>query len=127
MTDRPKTPAPDAPAGAKPGAVRVEKRAAKDPSLREKLCATCGRPFQLTPEQKFYDCPNCYRKNHPVHKPRRKGSAGILIQIQCVECGTQEYLDFAPPDPKEALCRACFARHKRERKDQAPTSAPRER
>lgn len=120
MPDRPKPPAPESPAGGRPGTVRIEKRTAQEPTQREKLCATCGRPFRLTPEQKFYDCPDCYRKSHPVHKPRRKGSAGILIQIECVACGTREYLDFAPPDPKEALCRACFARQKREEKAQAP-------
>ncbi len=126
MTDRPKPPAPDAPAGGKPGTVRVEKRAAQDPALREKICATCGRPFRLTPEQKFYDCPDCYRKCHPLHKPRRKGPAGLLIQIRCVECGTEEYLDFAPPDPKEALCRACFAKQRRTSKDQ-PAHTPKSR
>ena len=35
-------------------------------------------------------------------------------QIICVECGTQEYVDFVPPDPAAAYCLACFSRRKRE-------------
>lgn len=120
MTDRSQSPAPQASAGT----VRVEKRAAKGPALREKLCATCGRPFQLTPEQKFYDCPDCYRKRHPIHKPRRRQGAQVLVQIQCSACGAREYLDFTPPDPKHALCRACFARAKRERKHALVAGTP---
>ncbi len=115
MTDR-SSPPSDAPTEARLGAIRVEKRTPKEPVLREKLCATCGRPFQLTPEQKFYDCPDCYRKHHPIHKPRRRGGTQVLVQIQCTVCGAREYLDFTPPNPQEALCRTCFARAKRERK-----------
>ena len=76
----------------------VQKRVANvEPTLREKLCATCGRPFQLTPDQKFYLCPNCYRKAQPPPKrPPRKGEAQVLIQIHCLECGVEEYLDFVP-------------------------------
>jgi DNA-directed RNA polymerase subunit RPC12/RpoP len=96
----------------------VQKRApVETPSLREKLCATCGRPFQLTPDQKYYLCPNCYRKTQPPpRKTIRNGEAQVLIQIQCVECGTIEYLDFVPSDPGNTYCRTCFAQRKREEK-----------
>lgn len=110
-----KTPAPPAaPEGGRPGTVRVQKRTTPTPGLREKLCATCGKPFKLTPDQKFYDCPDCYRRTHPLRKPQRRGDATILIQIECTACGTREWLDFAPPDPKASLCRSCFAKLKRE-------------
>jgi len=106
------------PRNATPGSVMVQKRAANtEPTLREKLCATCGRPFQLTPDQKYYLCPNCYRKAQPpVKKTTRKGEAQVLIQIHCVECGTEEYLDFVPSDPSATYCRACFSRRRRELK-----------
>lgn len=100
-----------------PGTVRVQKRdpaAASD--LREKLCATCGKPFRLTPEQKFFDCPDCYRKSHPPHKSKKRGEAQVLVQIECAECGTKEFLSFAPTDPKAVLCRTCFSKQKREQK-----------
>lgn len=95
----------------------VQKRAPRTaPALREKICATCGKPFQLTPEQKFYLCPSCYRKEHPTRKPASKGPSRVLTQIQCPLCGTVEYLDFVPQDPAATLCRACFAKQKREPK-----------
>lgn len=99
-----------------PGVVLVQKRVASQaPSLREKLCATCGKPFQLEPEQKFFICPDCYRKAQPpAKKSPRRGEAQVLIQIRCMECGTVEYLDFVPPDPAAVYCRACFAKHRRE-------------
>lgn len=96
----------------------VQKRvASSEPALREKLCATCGKPFQLTPDQKYYLCPNCYRKAQPPpKKSTRKGAAQVLIQIHCVECGAEEYLDFVPSDPNATYCRACFSKRKREPK-----------
>ena len=106
------------PRNANPGSVMVQKRVANpEPTLREKLCATCGRPFQLTPDQKYYLCPNCYRKvQPPPKKSPKKGEAQVLIQIHCVECGTEEYLDFVPSDPTATYCRACFSKRRRELK-----------
>jgi CxxC-x17-CxxC domain-containing protein len=111
-------PAAESPRNAKPGSVMVQKRVANvEPTLREKLCATCGRPFQLTPDQKYYLCPNCYRKAQPPPKrPPRKGEAQVLIQIHCLECGVEEYLDFVPSDPNATYCRACFSKRRREQK-----------
>lgn len=110
--------APDRPRNAQPGAVMVQKRVANpEPALREKLCATCGKPFQLTPDQKYFICPDCYRKTQaPVRKTVRRGDAQVLIQIRCVECGAEEYLDFVPSDPNATYCRACFSKRKREQK-----------
>ena len=100
-----------------PGTVRVQKR---DPAvvsdLREKLCATCGKPFKLTPDQKFFACPDCYQKSLPPHKSKKRGEAQVLVQIECAECGTKEFLSFAPTDPKTVLCRTCFSKQKREQK-----------
>nr|WP_320132495.1 hypothetical protein [uncultured Holophaga sp.] len=85
-----------------------KRRPVESDGTREKLCATCGKPFKVTPEQKFYLCPGCYRKAHPVHKSPRKSNSQILIQIKCVSCGSTEFLDFMPPDPSKALCRICY-------------------
>jgi CxxC-x17-CxxC domain-containing protein len=104
-----------------PGTVRVQKRdSAAASALREKLCATCGKPFKVTPEQKFFTCPDCYRKSLPPHKSKKRGEAQVLVQIECVECGTKEFLSFAPTDPKTVLCRTCFSRQKREQKLASP-------
>jgi CxxC-x17-CxxC domain-containing protein len=86
------------------------------PEPREKLCATCGKPFQLAPDQKFFVCPDCYRKSLPPHKSKRRGEAQVLVQIACAQCGAKEFLNFAPTDPGAVLCRACFAKRKREQK-----------
>ena len=97
------------------GTVKIQKREAKPPvTTREKLCATCGRTFRLAPEEKFFNCPYCYKKTLPVKKNVRKNEAQILTQIICVECGTQEYVDFVPTDPAAAFCAACFSKRKRE-------------
>lgn len=109
-----------------PGTVRVQKRdPAAAPGLREKLCATCGKPFKLTPEQKYFDCPDCYRKSFPPHKSKKKGEAQVLVQIECAECGAKEFLSFAPTDPKTVLCRSCFSKQKREQKLASPHSTRR--
>jgi len=124
---RPRKEEPSAPtqSGA-PGTVRVQKR---DPSatseLREKLCATCGKPFKLTPDQKFFACPDCYKKSLPPHKSKKRGEAQVLVQIECSECGTKEFLSFAPTDPKAVLCRTCFSKQKREQKLASPHSTRR--
>jgi len=97
------------------GTIKIQKREIKEPSnLREKVCATCGQTFELTPDQKFFNCPNCYRKNQPVRKPARKSEAQILTQITCMECGTVEYLDFVPTDVHATYCHACFTKKKQE-------------
>jgi hypothetical protein len=112
------TPAVERPVNTKPGSVMVQKRVAStEPSLREKLCATCGKPFQLTPDQKYYLCPVCYRKGQPpLKRPPKKGEAQVLIQIRCIECGVEEYLDFVPSDPGATYCRSCFSKRRREQK-----------
>jgi DNA-directed RNA polymerase subunit RPC12/RpoP len=97
------------------GTVKIQKREVKEPSqLREKVCATCGRTFELTPDQKYFNCPHCYRKTLPVKKPARKSEAQILTQITCMECGTVEYLDFVPPDVHSTYCHSCFAKKRQE-------------
>ena len=97
------------------GTVKVQKRETKPAiTTREKLCATCGRTFRLAPEEKFFNCPHCYKKTQPVRKAVRKNEAQILTQIICVECGTQEYVDFVPTDPAAAFCAECFSKRKRE-------------
>ena len=97
------------------GTVRVQKREVMPPiATREKICATCGRTFRLTPEEKYFNCPHCHKKTQPVRKAVRKNEAQILTQITCVECGTLEYVDFVPTDAAAALCAECFSRRKRE-------------
>lgn len=100
-----------------PGTVKVQKRApAPAPSeTREKACATCGRSFQLKPDEKFFLCPACYKKAYQQPKKRKTG-ATVLNRIHCSACGAEEYLSFVPTDPAEALCKACFAKLKREQR-----------
>ena len=58
------------------GTVKVQKRETKPAvTTREKLCATCGRTFRLAPEEKFFNCPYCYKKTLPVKKTARKAPA----------------------------------------------------
>ena len=97
-----------------PAAVLVQKRetSAVTPN-REKLCATCGRPFTLTPDQKFFLCARCYQKSLPLRKSVRKGNAQLLIQIRCVVCGAEEYISFVPADAQATYCKACYAQRKR--------------
>lgn len=118
-------PGPDEPAEPKqlgaPGSVRVQKRVAgATPALRDKLCATCGRPFKLQPDEKFFDCPRCHQKNQAPRKPRKQGEAQVLVQITCAQCGIQEFVGFTPTDPAAALCRTCFSAQKREQKLASP-------
>ncbi len=102
------------------GPIRVQKRDSEpSQSLREKLCADCGRSFALEAEQKYFLCPACYKKRF-ARKPVRKGETQILIQIQCIECGVTDYLDFMPSDPTKATCKACFHRRKREPTTESP-------
>jgi len=115
MPTKPSSPPPPTEAAASQPKVKIQKRSTTaEPVLREKLCATCGRTFRLAPEEKFFNCPYCYKKTLPVKKNVRKNEAQILTQIICVECGTQEYVDFVPTDPAAAFCAACFSKRKRE-------------
>ena len=125
LIENPMSPKPVAPtlcpspatgsAGASLGTVKVVKRAAKEPNPnREKVCATCGRTFELEPDQKFFNCPDCYRRSMPARRPARRSEAQILAQITCVECGTVEYLDFVPPDLHATYCHSCFAKRRQE-------------
>ncbi|MBP1626543.1 MAG: hypothetical protein H6Q00_1018 [Holophagaceae bacterium] len=107
------SPEDEGPKPKKSGVLVQKHKPAPASDIREKLCATCGKPFPLSGDQKFYDCPACYRKNHPVQKPQRKTGTQILIQIQCTACGATDVLDYMPPDPKQALCRGCYAEQKK--------------
>lgn len=96
--------------------VKVQKRVdAPRAGLRDKLCADCHRPFTMAEDQKHFLCPACHQRRQ-TRRPVRKGETRVLIQIKCVECGAQDYLDFVPPDPAKATCRACHLRLKREPK-----------
>lgn len=98
------------------GSVRLQKPTptAPSPGLREKICSSCGSVFKLTPDKKFFLCPECYarefRRNARAHSPGTQ----VLTQITCVECGAKEYLGFVPQEPAQALCTACFGKRKRE-------------
>jgi CxxC-x17-CxxC domain-containing protein len=104
---------------AKP-AVRLTKRAPVAPpdpkAPREKICAECGLHFKVETGQKFYLCPDCYRRSFVYKRNGGKEAARILAQITCAACGAQEYLPFVPEDPAKALCRACFAKERPEPK-----------
>jgi CxxC-x17-CxxC domain-containing protein len=107
-------PSPGTLSDQKPGSVLVQKRGAvTEPTLRDKLCATCGKPFSVTPDQRFFMCPRCYQKSLPPRKSARQGETQLLTQIRCVECGIEEYVSFVPQDPQATYCRACFAKRKR--------------
>jgi NMD protein affecting ribosome stability and mRNA decay len=103
------------PASGQPGTVKVQKRVMKEPDPnREKICASCGQPFVVSPDQKYFNCPECYRKAQPVRKAPRKSEAQILTQITCMECGTIEYLDFVPTDLNATYCHSCFSKKRQE-------------
>jgi CxxC-x17-CxxC domain-containing protein len=100
------------------GAVILRKReaASDEATVREKLCAQCSRSFRVEPEQKFYLCPDCYRRNFVQKREKGRSETRILTHITCSSCGTQEYLPFVPDDREKALCRACFKAQKPEQK-----------
>ena len=104
--------------------VRLTKRTAvapPDPAApREKICAECGIHFKVESGQKFYLCPDCYRRSFVYKRKGGREAARILTHITCAECGAQEYLPFVPEDPAKALCRTCYAKQKPE-----PKPAPR--
>lgn len=110
-------PAPD-PAPKPP--VLLTKRtvvAPPDPKApREKICADCGMHFKIESGQKFYLCPDCYRRSFTYKRKGGTEAARILTHITCASCGAQEYLPFIPDDPKTALCRACYAKTRPEQK-----------
>jgi DNA-directed RNA polymerase subunit RPC12/RpoP len=102
--------------------VRVQKRQPKEPDpRREKLCATCGKPFLLGPDEKFFNCPSCHRKLTAPRKNPKRNETQILTQITCQACGAVEYLDFVPTDPATTLCAACFSKKRREISAERPT------
>lgn len=87
---------------------------------REKICAECAMLFKVEPGQKFYLCPDCYRRSFSYKRKGGNDAARILTRITCATCGTQEYLPFVPDDPDKSLCRACFAKERPE-----PKASPR--
>lgn len=111
-------------AGLKPAPVLLTKRtpvAPPDPKApREKICSECGVHFRVESGQKFYLCPDCYRRSFVYKRKGGKEAARILTHITCAACGAQEYLPFVPDDPAKALCRTCFAKQRPE-----PKPAPR--
>lgn len=106
---------------AKRPSVLLTKRAPVAPpdpkAPREKICAECGLHFKVESGQKFYLCPDCYRRSFTYKRKGGKDAARILTHITCAACGAQEYLPFIPDDPAKALCRACFAKQRPEPKD----------
>ena len=110
-----------APAAApKPVPVLLTKRVAvapPDPAApREKICSECGVHFRVEQGQKFYLCPDCYRRSFVYKRKGGQETARILTHITCASCGATEYLPFIPEDPAKALCRACFAKARPEQK-----------
>lgn len=87
---------------------------------REKICSECGVRFRVESAQKFYLCPDCYRRSFVYKRKGGQDTARILTHITCAACGAQEYLPFVPEDPAKALCRVCFAKARPE-----PKSPPR--
>jgi CxxC-x17-CxxC domain-containing protein len=75
--------------------------------------------FRIESGQKFYLCPDCYRRSFTYKRKGGNEAARILTHITCASCGAQEYLPFIPDDPSTALCRACYAKTRPEPK---PTS-----
>jgi CxxC-x17-CxxC domain-containing protein len=108
----------------KPARVLLTKRASVSPpdpkAPREKICAECGLHFRVEAGEKFYLCPDCYRRSFVYKRKGGKDVARILAHIICARCGATEYLPFLPEDPAKALCRACFAKERPE-----PKPAPR--
>ena len=113
---RPKDDKPQENATPTLGPVKVQKRVdrpAPDGS-REKACSECQRLFTLQPGDKYYLCPDCYRKT--LTPKRSIKGARILTHIKCASCGTEEYVTFVPTDRTTALCGACHLKQKREQK-----------
>ena len=108
----------------KPTPVLLTKRAPVAPpdpkAPREKICAECGIHFKVETGQKFYLCPDCYRRSFVYKRKGGQDAARILTHITCATCGAQEYLPFIPDEPAKALCRTCFAKERPE-----PKSPPR--
>ena len=107
----------------RPTGVLLTKRTAvapPDPAApREKTCAECGHGFRVESGQKFYLCPDCYRRSFTYRRKGGQDAARVLTQITCASCGASEYLPFLPDDPTKALCRACFAKQRPEQKSPA--------
>lgn len=119
MNARGPKPKPPPPATAVSG-VRVQKWQPQAPTgLRSKTCDRCGKTFELTTDEKFFLCRDCYEQEARRQQGKRKRGTAILSLIHCADCGAEEYLDFIPSDPAEALCRTCFTRKRREQKTKA--------
>ncbi|BDU70767.1 hypothetical protein GETHOR_28680 [Geothrix oryzae] len=106
-------------APAKPPVLLTKRVAVAPPdpkAPREKICAECGMHFRVETGQKFYLCPDCYRRSFTYKRKGGKDAARILTHITCAVCGGQEYLPFVPEDPAKALCRACYAKERPEPK-----------
>jgi predicted RNA-binding Zn-ribbon protein involved in translation (DUF1610 family) len=122
MNARGPKPKPPPPAAAGSG-VLVQKWQPTVPSgLRTKTCDRCGKNFELATDEKFFLCRDCYEQEARRQQGKRKRGTAILSLIHCAGCGAEEYLDFVPSDPAEALCRACFGRKRREQKSKATHS-----
>jgi len=97
--------------------IRLEKPLSRPPKdVRTKTCATCERPFTLSAEQKYFDCPECYQKKVAAARSRKNRESKVLTQIHCASCGAAEYVRFVPEDPKTVLCRPCFVKQVKEQK-----------
>ncbi|MBK9794886.1 MAG: hypothetical protein IPP58_00010 [Holophagaceae bacterium] len=74
----------------KPTPVLLTKRAAvaaPDPKApREKICAECGIHFKVESGQKFYLCPDCYRRSFTYKRKGARKPPGSS-PITCATCG----------------------------------------
>jgi CxxC-x17-CxxC domain-containing protein len=103
--------------GQKSISVKIEKPSVHQKKrAREKCCATCGKPFALEPDQKFFDCPACYQKKISSQKPRKRSETKVLTQIRCASCGVAEFVGFVPDDLTNVLCGACFKQAREQKK-----------
>jgi len=107
-------------------AIRVEKPSSRPTNAaRQKLCATCGRPFDLQPGQKFFDCPDCYQSKMSAQRyaSTNMKKTRVLTRIKCMSCGAAEFVAFVPEDPETVLCRRCFASLVKEQREQREQKA----
>ena len=101
----------------KPIPIKIEKPSPhRKKGEREKCCATCGKPFTLEPDKKFFDCPACYQKKSSAQKAKKRSETKVINQIQCASCGMIEFIGFVPDDPTSVLCKRCFTNRVREQK-----------
>jgi CxxC-x17-CxxC domain-containing protein len=61
-------------------------------------------------------CPQCFSdKIDQREKPRNPHGTRTMFQIECVECGRQETVDFVPSSLSETTCSKCFEAKKERR------------